>query len=337
MVPGTREIVIMVPLRRKRLTDERGIALMLVLWVMTILTGVVLSFAGLTRGETSAALTFRTGLENKFLAEAGIERGIMEIVYRGMHRSETVIMEGREVWRPDGTPHRGRLGEGGYRVAITDEAGKINITALTDATGIVLKNLLIRTAGVAPEQADIIVDSILDWQDDDILHRINGAEEEYYEALPNPYQPRNAPVEVIEELLLVRGMTTDILYGTEGRQGLFPFITVTAKTGKINLASAPREVLLALPEMTPDAVDRIVEYRKAVKITSIDEVKDLVGGAYASLAAFADATESGIYGVTALGYRDNESKGYAIAAVVAFDTPPGYRITYYKSPAGVKP
>ncbi len=322
---------------RTGLADDRGIALVLVLWVMTILMGVVLSFAGLTRGETSAVLAYRTGLENKLLAEAGMERGIMEILYWNMHRGETVILEGREAWRPDGTPHDGRLGEGGYRVSITDEAGKINIAALTDATGIVLKNLLIRTVGVAPEQADIIVDSILDWQDDDILHRLNGAEEEYYGALPNPYQPRNAPVEVIEEILLVRGMTADILYGAEGRRGLFPFITVTAKPGKINLASAPREVLLAVPYMTPDAVDRIVEYRTAAGIKSIGEVKDLVGEAYASLAALADVTESGVYAVTALGYRGQEQKGYAITAVVAFDAPPGYRIAYYKSPTGVKP
>jgi len=93
-------------------------------------------------------------------------------------------------------------------------------------------------------------------------------------------------------------------------------------------AGFPRiETELSQESMMPKGYESIQAY---------DEVKDLVGG-YASLAAFADATESGIYGVTALGYRDNESKGYAIAAVVAFDTPPGYRITYYKSPAGVKP
>jgi general secretion pathway protein K len=322
---------------RKRLADERGIALMLVLWIMTILMGVVLSFAGLTRGETSAALAFRTGLENRFLAEAGIERGIMEILYRGMHRGDTMILEGREVWRLDGTPYDGQLGAGGYRVSVTDEAGKISINALTDTTGIVLKNLLIQTAGTAPEQADIIVDSILDWKDEDNLHRLNGAEDEYYGALPNPYTPRNAPFETVEELLLVRGMNSDILYGVADKPGIFPFIATTAKRDKINLAAAPRAVLLALPGMTPDAADRIMEYRKAVEIKSIEEVKDLVGDAYASLSAFAGVSESESYAITSLGFQGAERKGYAISAVVALDTPPGYRLTYYKSPAVVRP
>ena len=309
---------------------------MLVLWVMIVLMVVVISFAALTRGETSAALAFRTGLEKRFAAEAAIERGIMEIVYRGVNRRQAVILAGREVWRLDGTPYYGRLGEGGYRVSITDESGKISINALTDQTGIVLKNLLVQF-GSAPERADIIVDSILDWKDEDILHRLNGAEDEYYGSRPTPYKPRNAPFETLEELQLVRGMDTAILYGSGDRQGIFPFVTVAPGANKINLGSAPRPVLLALPGMTVDAADRIIEYRKTAEIRSLEEVKDLVGGGYAQLASYAGTSESRYYSIMAVGYREDENKGHAIAATIAFDNPPGYRIAYYKSPSGVKP
>lgn len=321
---------------RKGRAAERGIALMLVLWVMIVLMVVVLSFAALTRGETSAALAFRTSAEKRFLAEAAIERGIMEIVYRGVNRSQTLIMEGLEVWRLDGTAYYGKLGGGGYRVSIIDESGKIGINALTDTTGIVLKNLLIQF-GATPEKADIIVDSILDWKDGDLLHRLNGAEDEYYGSLPNPYKPRNAPFETLEELLLVRGMDADILYGSGDRQGIFPFVTVAPKADKINVGAAPRPVLMALPGMTVDAADRIVEHRRVAEIRGLEDVRDLVGGIYAQLAPYAGVSESGSYSIAAVGYHEEEKKGHAIAATVAFDNPPGYRITYYKSPSGVKP
>lgn len=321
---------------RKGLAAERGIALMLVLWVMIILMGVVLSFAGQTRGETAAALAFRTGLENKFLAEAAMERGIMEIQYRRVNRGQTVILEGREVWRTDGTPYYERLGEGNYRVSILDESGKININALTDATGIVLKNLLAQSQ-VTPEQADIIVDSILDWKDEDNLHRLNGAEDEYYASLPNPYKPRNAPFEALEELLLVRGMSADILYGSEGRQGIYPFLTIASKIDKVNLGAAPRPVLLAIPGMAADAADRIVEYRKSAEIRGLNDIRDLVGGDYALMAPYVGTGESATYSLTAVGYHDKEQKGHMITATVTFETSPGYRILSYKSPSGVKP
>ena len=321
---------------RKGRAAERGIALMLVLWVMIALMAVVISFAALTRGETKAALTFRTSLENQFAAEAAIERGIMEIIYRNANRGQTLILEKREVWRLDGTPYSGRLGESGYRVSITDESGKIGINALTDQTGIVLKNLLVQF-GATPEKADVIVDSVLDWKDEDNLHRLNGAEDEYYGSLPTPYKTRNAAFETLEELLLVRGVDADILYGSRDRQGIFPFLTIAAGSGRINPGTAPRPVLLALPGMTPDAADRIIEYRRTSEIRSLEEVMNLVGGGYTQLAPYAGVSESGYYSITALGYREDESRGHAIAATIAFDNPPGYRIAYYKSPSGVKP
>jgi len=320
----------------KCILTQRGIALLLVLWILIVLMGIVLSLSALTRSETHAALGFRTGLENKFLAEAGIERGIVEVLYRAFNR-QTVILEDRQFWRTDGTPYTGRIGEGSYRVAIVDESGKIGINAITDLSGIVLKNLLTQS-GATPGEADIIVDSILDWRDEDDLHRLNGAENEYYATLANPYKPRNAPFETLEELLLVRGMKADILYGTKDRPGVMSLLSVDAKTDKINLATAPRRVLLALPGMTEDAADRIIEYRKAAEIRGLEDVRDLVGGGYTVMAPWVGIADSGIYSITAVGWREKEQNGYVITATIALEGgQQPYRTIYYKSPAGVKP
>lgn len=315
---------------------QRGIALLLVLWILIVLMGIVLSLSALTRSETHAALAFRTGLENKFLAEAAVEKGVVEVLYRAVKRQSAVLEEG-QVWRTDGTPYYGRIGEGGYRVAITDESGKIAINALTDISGIVLKNLLTQS-GVAPQEADIIVDSILDWRDEDDLHRLNGAENEYYATLPNAYKPRNAPFETLEELLLVRGMNAAILYGTKEKPGIMPLLSVDARTDMINLAAAPRRVLMALPGMTEDAADRILEYRKVTEIRGPEEVRDLVGAGYTAMAPYVATAESGIYSITAVGWREKEQNGYVITATIALEGgQQPYRTLYYKSPAGVRP
>jgi len=195
---------------------EKGIALLIVLWVLTILMVIVLSFSVMARTEIYSTMAFKGGIERKFITEAGIERGITELFYREFYKNQTVELEGREVWKTDGTPYEAQIGDGYYTVKILDESGKVDINT---ASELVLKNLLIN-AGVKPEEADIIVDSIMDWKDGDDLHRLHGAESDYYMSLPNPYRAKDDKFDTIEELLLVKGMTADILYGGGGKKGL---------------------------------------------------------------------------------------------------------------------
>ena len=61
--------------------------------------------------------------------------------------------------------------------------------------------------GIDPSDGDVIVDSILDWKEPGDLHRLNGAKSDYYESLSPPYSAKNAPLDRVEELLLIRGVT----------------------------------------------------------------------------------------------------------------------------------
>jgi type II secretory pathway component PulK len=63
-----------------------------------------------------------------------------------------------------------------------------------------------------------IADSILDWLDEDSDPRPNGSELEYYSVLPTPYAPKNGPVDSVEELLLVRGVTPELLFGIDSNR-----------------------------------------------------------------------------------------------------------------------
>ena len=197
----------------------------MVLWILTILMVIVFSFSYMSRTETYATMSFKGGIEKKFLAEAGLERGIMELFYRQFYRSQTIDIEGREIWKTDDTPYQGQVGDGLYTVRITDETAKVDINTVSE---VVLKNLFLNL-GVQAEEVDTIVDSIMDWKDPDDLHRLHGAESDYYMSLPNPYKAKDANFETLEELLLVKGMTPEILYGTNEKKGAIDFLTLHSR------------------------------------------------------------------------------------------------------------
>lgn len=316
---------------------QRGIALLIVLWILTILMVIAFSFAVMTRGENYGLLAFKEGMEKKFLAQAGINRGVMEIIYRSVNQNQSVTFSGKELWRLDGTPYKVHMGNEGYLVRVTDETGKISLNGMTDSSGIVLKNLLINQE-VSPENADIIVDSILDWKDGDDLHRLHGAESDYYMSLPNPYKAGNADFETLEELILVRGMTMDILYGNERKKGIINFLSVSSATNKININAAPKEILAALPGMNAEMSQRLMEFRKEKEIKAIADIEEIIGDSYPLMApyiTFASDKGSSVYGIESTGYKSSPLKGYSIVDKVAFDGGHQYRYVYYKSPVEI--
>ena len=91
-----------------------------------------------------------------------------------------------------------------YTVRVTDEAGKLNINTVTKEQLMALPNM---------EEA--IADAILDWRDGDDDPQAQGAEAGYYENLPVPYTIRNGPLRTIRELLRVKGVTEELLYGED--------------------------------------------------------------------------------------------------------------------------
>lgn len=312
--------------------SQKGIALLMVLWVLTILMVIALSFSYMTRTETFATLSFKGGIEKKFLAEAGIERGIMELFFRERFKDQTIELEGLGVWKTDGTPYQGEVGDGSYTVRIINESGKVDINSAAD---VVLKNLFIN-AGVSPDDADIIVDSIMDWKDEDDLHRLHGAESDYYSSLPNPYKAKNADFDTLEELLLVKGMTPEILYGSRDRKGIIEFLTIHSKAEFININAAPREVLAALPGMSPEIADSIISYRETKEIDGVQELEGIIGDTIHAIAPFVSTDDTDTFTIDAFGSKGDGRGIYAIrATVVISDLEETHKYLYYKSPSSV--
>jgi general secretion pathway protein K len=307
---------------------QAGIALIMVLWVLAILMVIALSFSVMTRTETHSTLSFKEGMEKRFLAEAGIQRAITEIYYRIRNRN----VEGNDAWVTDGTSHSDNLGDGEYTVSITDESGKININALTDTSGIILKNLLMNS-GVEEETANTIVDSVLDWKESSSTgaHRLSGAGDDYYMSLPVPYKAKHANFDTLEELLLVKGVTSEILYGDDEKKGIIDFLTIYSTTPTISVNAAPKEVLTAVPGITPEIADAIISYRENQKINNIQEV-----GIPQESVHFINFADSSVFSIDSTGKKNDGKAGFPIRATVKLEGNNKYKFLYYKSPVTFK-
>ena len=236
-------------------TNQNGIALMVVLWVLVLLMALATEFAFSMKGEVNTTRNFKEDAETYHLAKAGIHLGMAEVLLpasfhalnpdRGLEigpptmKAQEEATEGakntyRSIER-EGIP----LGRGTITYSLEDENSKIPINKAT-------RNTLVKVLTIAGvengEKRDIIADSILDWIDANKNHRLNGAENDFYQNLTPPYFAKSAPIENLDELLKVRGINEKILYGNDKQLGLNQFFTVY-NLKSINANTASPEVL----------------------------------------------------------------------------------------------
>jgi general secretion pathway protein K len=228
--------------RSSSLSSQRGVALVLVLWVSILLTVIASSFIAERRSEMLIVRNSISMARAAAAADAGVQRGLLD-AFRNDNSPD--------VWRRDGQSHDWTFDGVPVRVEMRDESAKIDINTASDA---LLRGLFL-SVGVPEEEVVKILDAILDWRDPDTLKRPNGAEEDDYRAAGLSYRPANAPFQAIEEIQLVLGMRPDIY------RRIAPMITVFSRQTGVNAPFATREVLLAIPGVTPEIVDEYIQRR----------------------------------------------------------------------------
>jgi type II secretory pathway component PulK len=254
-----------------RLQSESGMALLIVLLGLSLVLLVVSEFVQTIRLEAATTTNFRRGFVATHLAEAGYHRALVEILAEA--QNEELDSQGRLVFRRADSPATERveapprldlaLGAEHFSCRISDESARIN---LNRASPDLLRRLL-DTVGVERETRDVIVDSILDWISPNESHRLNGAKSDYYLALPVPYRSKNAEFDSVDELLQVRGVTREILYGRGTTPGLADLLTV-AGTGAINVNTVEAPVLRALGFAEAE-IDLLVAKRPYVNVAAV--------------------------------------------------------------------
>ncbi|HEX7215564.1 MAG TPA: hypothetical protein VF578_15245 [Methylomirabilota bacterium] len=247
------------------MNGERGVALIVVMLVLALLALVVTEFAYSARLEASMVRAYRDTVLARHLAEAGVQQAIREILSQSQigaldESGQLVfyrVLPGQMT--PTRVPPLPRtrvpLGAGEFSYRITDEAARLNVNAGDP----VRMNRLLDALEVDRTQRDIISDSIQDWRDGNELHRVHGAESDYYLKLPVPYRARNANLQDAAELLQIRGVTPELYYGTGGRPGLGGLVTAVALNA-VSLNAAPAPVLKAVG-LSDAEIDEVVRTR----------------------------------------------------------------------------
>jgi len=288
----------------------RGVILPVVLFILLLvgLLGAMFSFRVHADYSSTQAIAYR--YQTRLAAEAGIERVklllrdhqlIQEMWYHNPDEMHRIVVWGHNIDHSvigtneeldDPVAYRFSIvaddttdDEDYIRIGIIDESSKLNLNTATQ------EQLLIMVRSVIDDEEEInpqlIVDAIIDWRDRD--SKPNGeqpdTEGEYYKNLSKPYLIKNKPFDTVEELLLVKGVTGQLLYGedydrngllnpNEGdgdqsfppdngddqlNRGLYPYLTVTSYENNVDNENHNRIYLFGPQQQVREQLEEMFE------------------------------------------------------------------------------
>lgn len=326
---------------------QKGVALLMVIWVLMMLTVIVTQFCYTMRTQVNTTRNLKDSVQAYYIALAGVNTAAAEIIRQSL--SPGAIMaagaqsaddEDTMLWRLNMDLPSVDFAQGTYRIHIANESGRIDI----NRAGPRILRALLNGFDLDETQRDTIVDSIQDWRDANDLHRPHGAENDYYLSLDPPYECKDADFDTVDELLLVRGVTPEIFYG-----GLEKMVTVLPmdKRGirssasrkksynfnRININAAPEQMWASLPGMTPELVREIQEFRKEKDFRNTAELARLVGrDVYSRIAPYISVETHSYFKITSVGEIDGGRNQQGIEVMMALD--PGvkkrFRIVHWQ-------
>ena len=216
---------------------QRGIALISVLWITTLLAVIAASFTSSARTEGQLARNMVENAKAEALADGAVPRAVLGLLE----------VDPERIWRVDGTTYRLNYGDGSVAVRIFDEDAKVDLNAAPPE----LLDVLLRLLGVEPEEAEILANRIVDFRDEDSDPESNGAEDPDYEAAGRAAGAIDRPLVTEAELLGVLGMSEALF------RRLRPFVTVYSGAEGIDPIRASLDTLQAVPGMTPEIAEAI--------------------------------------------------------------------------------
>jgi general secretion pathway protein K len=271
-------------------TRARGIALIIVMIAIFVLSVMAAGFALSMKVETKLAQNAQNEEQLLWLGRSGVE------LARWVLAQEKCPYDSlNQIWAggpgadcETNGPLAGisldnyQIGDGTVSLKIVDLERKVNINTASPAVLQQALNLM----GVSPDEMSIITDSILDWIDTDDASHLSGAESDYYQRLTPPYYAKNAPIDDLSELLLVRGISEhpEIYWGgsapnrppavfqhklgfghSPGQAPDYPFglkdVFTPVSTGRINVNTADANVLQMIPGVDATLAQNIIKVR----------------------------------------------------------------------------
>lgn len=214
---------------------RRGLVLIVVLVVIVFLSLGAYSFTDLMLTYHEAADLAGRQLQTRYLVDSGIEYTRLFLAQTEEARIDAggifdnpTAFGGRTVVIDDDPNRRGSFavvspnldaegGVAGTRHGLEDESTRLNLNVLAKIEETIPGAGTTLLMGL-PGMTEDVADAILDWLDTDEEERPLGAEAAYYSGLTAPYAAKNGPLETVEELLLVRGVTPELLFGGDSNR-----------------------------------------------------------------------------------------------------------------------
>jgi len=261
---------------------RNGYILLVVLGAVVALSALLFGFAHASRSHLAQADGFYRSEQAWTGAWGGLQAALAVVrdVNSLSQDPQTARLQNETVFS---------VGDARCTLVVTAESGLLNVNRLSGPDGrpdrprievfLRLVDLLNRQRRDLPAIGYGIVPAILDWidSDNDLTHlpfvqqESLGAENDYYAAQPRPYPCRNRPVDLLEELLPVKGMTPAIL------ARLRPYLTCVSD-GRIDLNTAPKLIVQSLSEqMDATVAEMIVRHRTHLPLTSLGDLRRVPG------------------------------------------------------------
>ena len=295
-------------------SNEKGFILVTILLVIAVLFPLILAFNAKVQLNLIQAENFLNSVQALRIARSGVEGA------KGILKADDASYDAKTDKWAAAFPSLA-LGSGILNVVVVDEDGKIPINnlvvavsaasattttpaasgaasaattatpAASNATGTATGNVvtyqvnkdletrlgsLISQLGGNPE----IVDALIDWLDpDNDTTGAGGAEDDYYKQ--RGYRCKNGPLDSLDELLLVRGFDNELLID----KNLKSYLTIAPTDGKVNLNTAPIQVLYAVlgtqtsslaQPMSQSTIQDLVRYRDEHDLKNVTDMTSAV-------------------------------------------------------------
>jgi general secretion pathway protein K len=302
---------------KKDLRDNRGVAIIIAVAIIGIIVILTLQFNKSMMSELYAAATLNDGIKLEYVASSGFNCALA-VIREDDKETDTL----HDTWADFGyySVYSAELFEEGlFSVEISDLAGKIQINNLvgldgnynTDQKGLLIRLLTSEEFNMDTDEAEDITDAIKDWIDkDDEVTRF-GAEDPYYQSLDPPYTCRNHPLESLDDLLLIKGITWELYYGVDGGPGINDYVTVHGE-GRININTADPVILKILSDdMDQQMVEEIIAYRQDEDndLNSPNWYKNALGTNEDIIHNGLITTRTDFFEITSIAFKDSITRG----------------------------
>ena len=270
--------------------NRRGFAVIIVMVAVIVLSVMAGALAVFLKVESQLAQNGNDDEKLLWLGRAGVERACWILANEpGGATSLKQIWAGGPGAGPETNgPLAGislnnfSVGDGTVSLRLIEQESKINVNGADSQ----LLQQVLTSMGVDANALSLVADSIQDWIDADDATRPAGAESDYYQGLVPPYYSKNAPIDDIEELQLIKGITPLMFKGgTEvdpnspfqhhklgfghapGQAEDYPFglrdVLTPYASGKINVNTADSNVLSCIPGVDATVVQNILTFRSS--------------------------------------------------------------------------